>query len=141
MNQHGRPRCCRPSKRSSPLVRPRVVTSLNTLYLQGRGPEPRWNFPLRDVRVAPDSQGRRAGDEHPALPRLAERRVVAERVADEVGELGERLHARVARADEDERELTLAVRLVRRRRGGLEAAQDVVPEGDRVGERLEAERV
>ena len=56
------------------------------------------------------------------LPCLAQRGVVAKRVSHEVGELGKRLHACVPGADEDEGELTLAVRLVRRRRGGFEAA-------------------
>jgi hypothetical protein len=84
---------------------------------------------------------RRRVHEHPVLARLAERRVVAERVAYEVGQLGERLDARVPGADEDERELALAVRLVRRGRRGFEAAQDVVAEIDRVGERLEAAAV
>jgi hypothetical protein len=90
--------------------------------------------PPRDLR----QDLRRRVDEHPALARLAERRVVAECIPDEVGEFGERLDARVAGADEDEGELVLAVRLVRRRRGGLQPAQDVVAEVDRVRERLEA---
>ena len=50
---------------------------------------------------------RRRVDEHPALRRVPEARVVAQRVADEVGELGERLDARVAGADEDEGQLAL----------------------------------
>ena len=67
-------------------------------------------------------------------------RVVAERVAHEVGELGERLDARVAGADEDEREVARrALGVAPRRR--LELLQHVVAEVDRVGEVLEAEPV
>jgi hypothetical protein len=85
---------------------------------------------------------RRGGvDEHPALPRCPEARVVAQRVAHEVGELGERLDARVACADEDEGEVALGARRVERRVGRLELAQDVVAQVDRVGEVLEAEAV
>ena len=51
---------------------------------------------------------RRRVDEHPALSRLAEARVVAHRVDHEVGELGERLDPRVAGADEDERQVRVA---------------------------------
>ena len=46
-------------------------------------------------------------DEHPALRRAAQLGVVAQRVPHEVGQLGERLDARVAGADEDERQLPL----------------------------------
>src|ERR671931_2542685 len=80
--------------------------------------------PARDLR----QDLRPRVNEHPALARLAERRVVAERIPDEVGELGERLDARVAGADEDEGELSLAMRLGRRGRGGLQTAHDVVAE-------------
>ncbi len=50
--------------------------------------------------------------------------VVAERVADEVGELGEGLHTCVAGSDEDEGQVPLG--LIRVGRGRLELAQDVV---------------
>ena len=84
---------------------------------------------------------RRRVDEHPAQSRALELRVVAQRVADEVGELGERLDARVARSDEDEREVRLGALAVVLGRGRLEPAQHVVAEVDRVGEVLEAEPV
>ena len=71
---------------------------------------------------------------------VAEARVVAQRVLHEIGELRERLDARVAGADEDEGQ-------VRRSRGagsssrvgGLELAQHVVAQVDRVREVLEPE--
>ena len=66
---------------------------------------------------------------------------MTERVADEVGELGEPLDARVARADEHEREVPTAVGLADFRGRGLEFAQDVVAQVDRVGQVLERERV
>ena len=72
---------------------------------------------------------------------MADFRVVAERVARELLQFGERLDARVAGADEDEGQLAFA--MARRGRGGgrFEPLQDVVAELDRVLERLEAERV
>ena len=66
---------------------------------------------------------------------------MAERVADEVGQLGERLDARVTGADEDEAQLPQPLLLVLGGHGGLEAAEDVVAEVDRSRQRLEAERV
>jgi hypothetical protein len=83
----------------------------------------------------------RGVDEHPALRRVPESRVVANRVPDQVGELCKRLDARVAGADEDEAQLALPVGLVRGDVGRLQALQHVVAELDRVGEVLEAERV
>ena len=76
-------------------------------------------------------------DEHPPLLHVAQRRVVAERCVREVVELGERLDAGVARADEHEPELRL--RAAGRRR--LEPLQDVVAKRDAVGEILEAAAV
>ncbi len=90
--------------------------------------------PRRDLG---EDLGRRV-DEHPALRDLAQARVPAKRVLDEVGELCERLDAGVARADEHEAELR-ALRPAGGRR--LELAQDVVAKGDAVGEILEAEAV
>jgi hypothetical protein len=84
---------------------------------------------------------RRDVDEYPALAGVAELRVVAERVAHEVGQLGERLDACVTGADEDERELPLAVDRGGRGGGCLEPAQHVIAQMDGVGERLEPERV
>ena len=54
--------------------------------------------PRRDLG---EDLGRRV-DEHPARRDFLQPWVVAERIADEVRELGERLDACVARADEDE---------------------------------------
>ena len=48
-------------------------------------------------------------DEDPVLGDAAERGVVAQRVADEVRQLGKRLHARIAGTHEHERQLTLAL--------------------------------
>ena len=84
---------------------------------------------------------RRCVDEHPALRRALEARVVAQRVADKVGELRERLDPRVAGADEDEGQLALAVVVGGGRVGRVEPLQDVVAQVDRVGEVLEAQRV
>ncbi len=84
---------------------------------------------------------RRRVDEHPARARALELRVVAQRVADEVRELGERLDSRVARSDEDEREVRLGALAVVLGRGRFEPAQHVVAELDRVREVLEAEPV
>jgi hypothetical protein len=55
---------------------------------------------------------RRHVDQHPALRRVSEGRVVAQGVAHQVRELGESLHARVTGADEDEGQLALALRVV-----------------------------
>ena len=87
-----------------------------------------------------ENLGRRV-DEHPALRGSFQLGVVAERVANQVGELSERLDARVARADEDEAELAATVLLVVCRRGCLQPPEDVVSEVDRVGEGLEPEAV
>ena len=76
-------------------------------------------------------------DEHPALRRGSQARVEAERVADEIVELRERLDAGVARADEHEREMRRSGREV----GGLELGEHVVAKCDRVGEVVEAESV
>jgi hypothetical protein len=85
---------------------------------------------------------RRRVDEDPALRVVANlARVAAERVADEIRELGERLHARVARADEDVREVARGQRRVDLRRGSLELSEDVVAQDDRVRQVLELERV
>ncbi len=52
-------------------------------------------------------------------------------------QLGKRLDAGVARADEDEAEVAGGFARVKPRRGGLEAPQEPVPERDRVGDVLE----
>ena len=80
-------------------------------------------------------------DEHPMLRDMAERAVVAHGVAHEIGELRERLDACVAGADEHEGELTSLLLFTRGGGSGLQTAQDVVPQIDRVGQALEAERV
>ncbi len=80
-------------------------------------------------------------DEHPALSRLAEARVEAHCVGDEIGELGKRLDPRVAGTDEDERQVCLAADRIELGVGSLELSQDVVAEIDRVGEVLEPDRV
>jgi hypothetical protein len=79
--------------------------------------------------------------EHPMLLGIAQTRVVAEGVADEVGELGEGLDAGVAGSDEDEREMGPHARWVALGRCGLQLTEDVVAEVDRVREALESERV
>ena len=81
---------------------------------------------------------RRRVDEHPALGHLAESGVGAERRMCHVVQLGERLDARVSRADEDEAELGRVVGMDRR---ALELQQDAVAERDRVSEVLEADPV
>ena len=82
---------------------------------------------------------RRRVDEHPARARALELRVVAERVADEIRKLGERLDSRVTRSDEDEREVRLCSLAVVFGRGRFEPLQHVVAEIDRVCDVLEAE--
>ena len=84
---------------------------------------------------------RRRVDEHPALSCLAETRVVAQRVRDEIGELGERFDPRVAGTDEDEGQVRLASSGIELGIGTLELVQDVVSEIDRVREILEPDRV
>ena len=84
---------------------------------------------------------RRRVDEHPPLRRVPQAGVVAERVADEVGELGQRLDSRVAGPDEDEGQLALPMGLVGCRVGGFEPLQHVVAQVDGVGQVLEAECV
>ncbi len=75
------------------------------------------------------------------LRSVTERRVVAQRVADEVVQLRERLHSGIAGSDEDERQLARDVCRVEHGRGGLEPAQDVVAKPDGVGEVMEPEAV
>ena len=82
---------------------------------------------------------RRRVDEHPARARALELRVVAQRVADEIRKLGERLDSRVTRSDEDEREVRLCALAVVFGRGRFEPLQHVVAEIDRVCDVLEAE--
>src|SRR5205823_3630167 len=84
---------------------------------------------------------RRRVDQDPTLPLVREFGIEAERVADEVVELRERLDACVPGADEDEGQLARTVAGRGRCGRGLEPAQDVVTQLDRVLERLEPERV
>jgi hypothetical protein len=77
-------------------------------------------------------------DEHPALGFAAQTRVVAQGVADEVGELGERLDARIACADEDEGEVSRSLLCTGRGVCCLELPEHVVAERDRVGQVAEA---
>jgi hypothetical protein len=79
-------------------------------------------------------------DEDPALPHSLERRIEAQRIADEIRELGECLDPRIPGPDEHEAEMALRVLGAR---GGreLELLQDVVSDPDRVGEALEAQCV
>ena len=93
--------------------------------------------PRRDLR----QDHRRRVDEHPAPRDVLQARVVAGRVVDEIGQLRERLDARVARADEDEGQPALPLRVVERRVGVLQLAEHVVAEVDRLGQRLEGEGV
>jgi hypothetical protein len=79
--------------------------------------------------------------EDPALLRVPQLGVVAQRVADEVGELGQRLDARVARSDEDEGQLPQPVRVVRSGVCRLQPLEHVVAQVDRVGKGLEADAV
>ena len=90
--------------------------------------------PARDLR----EDLRRGVDEHPALGDTLERGVVAQRGVREVVELAERLHARVAGADEDEPELVGSVGVDRRT---LELVQHAVAQRDCVREVLEADPV
>ena len=64
----------------------------------------------------------------------AQARIPAERVANEIRELGECFDARIPGADEDEREVTCRLSVVALGRSGLELAEDAIPEPDRVGE-------
>ena len=81
---------------------------------------------------------RRRVDEHPALWRLAERGVGAERRMCHVVQLGQRFDSGVSRSHEHEAELG---RVVGMDRGALELQQDAVAERDRVSEVLEADPV
>ena len=77
-------------------------------------------------------------DQDPAHPVQAGARVAVHRVGGEVLQLGQRLEAGVAAADEDEGEQFFAPRRVFGRVGFLERLDDVVAQVDRVGEALEA---
>jgi hypothetical protein len=76
-----------------------------------------------------------------AAPARAQPRVVAECVLGQVGQLRERFDPGVAGADEDERQSPRPLLLGERGVGRLELVEDVVAEVDRVGKRLEGERV
>ena len=80
-------------------------------------------------------------DQDPAHPVQAGPRVALDRVGGEVLELGERLEAGVAAADEDVGEQLVAAGGVVGRVRGLERLDHVVAQPDRVGQRLEADRV
>ena len=79
--------------------------------------------------------------QEPSSGDVAEGRVVAARVAHEVLELGHRLDARVAAADEDERQPPLAFAWIVDCRGELELLEHVVSQVDRLGDRLEPDRM
>jgi hypothetical protein len=88
-------------------------------------------------------EDRRGGvDQHPAVLDVAEGRV---RAADgrvrEVVQLGERLDAGVASAYEDEAEVALRLLPVEPGGGRLERSEQVIPQGDRVDDVLEAAAV
>ena len=68
-------------------------------------------------------------------------RVVPRRVAGHVLELGERLDARVAAADEHERERPTPLRLVVDGGGEIESTQHLVAQGDRLLDVLEPDRL
>ena len=76
-------------------------------------------------------------DEHPPLGCVAQARVVAQGRPREIVELRERLDSRVAGSHEDEAEL----RGRAARRGSLQPLEDVVAEGNRIGEIFEAAAV
>ena len=80
-------------------------------------------------------------DQYPAHPVQAGARVALHRVGGEVLQLGERLEAGVAAADEDVGEQLVAARRILARVGGLQRLDHVVAQPDRVGEALEADRV
>ena len=74
-------------------------------------------------------------DQDPAHPVQAGARVALHRVGGEVLQLGERLEAGVAAADEDVGEQLVAPRRVLGRVGRLQRLDHVVAQPDRVGER------
>ena len=80
-------------------------------------------------------------DQDPAHPVQAGARVAVHRVGGEVLQLGQRLEAGVAAADEDVGEQFFAPRRVLGRVGFLQRLDHVVAEVDRVGEALEPDRV
>ena len=80
-------------------------------------------------------------DQHPAHPVQARPRVAVHRVGGEVLQLGQRLEAGVAAADEDVGEQLVAAAGVLGRVGLLQRLDQVVAEVDRVGQALEADRV
>ena len=91
--------------------------------------------PRRDLR----EDLRRRVDEHPAPRHALQPRVVARCIVREVGELRERLDACVSRSDEDEGEPALSLLLVGHGVGGLELAEHVIAQVDRLREGLERE--
>src|SRR5439155_25463925 len=80
-------------------------------------------------------------DERPAAGGRTQPRVVWQGVLGEVGQFRERLASGVAGADEDERQPPRSLLLAERGVGRLELVEDVVAEMNRVGERLEGERM
>ena len=80
-------------------------------------------------------------DEDPAHALLAAARVQLDHVGREVLQLGEALEPGVARADEDVVQPLRALLRVLERLGRLERREQVVAQRDRVGQRLEADRV
>ena len=79
--------------------------------------------------------------EHPAHAVEAGPRVELHRLGCEVLQLGERLETGVAASDEEESEQLLAQAGVVGRIGELEALDHVVPQPDRIGKALEADRM
>src|SRR3954451_1874701 len=146
-------RGCANSRRPDERVRvdALAVRERRGVFLHGiqSGPDPDVDSPLDELarRIVAEPRGYLGEDlgrsvhEHPALLDFPEARVVAERVADEVGELRQRLDARIARSHEDEREVAPGNLGIDDRIRRLELAKNVVPERDCVGEVLETQRV
>src|SRR5262249_47055043 len=78
-------------------------------------------------------------DKHPPLPALLWAWVVAQGVADQIGEPAHRLHACITAADEDEGEMGLGSIRIFFGVGLLELPQHMVAQGDRIFQRFEAE--
>ena len=144
-----RPDAGRPDERPRRDARPVAEDGLVRVQRRERRADPDLDAALRQLvrgvvaepRRNLGEDHRRRVDEHPAPRDVLQARVVAGRVVDEIGQLRQRLDARVARADEDEGQPALPLRVVERRVGVLQLAEHVVAEMDRLGQRLEGEGV